>query len=203
MSTITKPLTVYLPDTRGVVLEQRYGKGNLKIGPNVYTYSRLPGMVGRFALGLSLAGESSIGGREAIYWAGTCPGATPECQRICYASRPVAEGGVVFDMWNRNTITNEVPPIPDDADLLRIHVSGDFDTPEYIDNWILRLEDRPDVACWAYTRSWRVPSLLERLEKLRALEHVQLFASMDKSHTDVPPEGWRRAWIDEIGRAHV
>lgn len=50
MSQITKPLTVYIPDTRGVVLS-RYGLGNLKIGPGVHTYSRLPGSPDDLALG--------------------------------------------------------------------------------------------------------------------------------------------------------
>jgi hypothetical protein len=57
------------------------------------------------------------------------------------------------------------------------------------------------VTAWAYTRSWRVPDLLPDLERLRALPNVQLFASMDQSHTDLPPEGWRRAWIDGDTRA--
>ena len=67
--------------------------------------------------------------------------------------------------------------------------------------WNHRLHERPDVTCWAYTRSWRVPSLLPFLEDLRMLLNVQLFASMDKSHTDMPPKGWRRAWIDGDSRA--
>src|SRR5256885_858636 len=127
MSTIQQPLTVFIPDTRGVVLS-RYGKGNLKLGPNVYTYSRLPGMAGRYALGHVHEGEASS--TET----GTCPGATEECQSICYARRPVAEQGPVYDMWRKNSTTN-VPTIPEDAKLLRIHVSGDFDSVEYINNW--------------------------------------------------------------------
>jgi hypothetical protein len=205
MSTITKPLMVYIPDTRGVVLS-RYGKGNLKIGPGVYTYSRLPGRPGRPALG---SGGSQPIERDlqntdpvrGITYRGTCPGSTPECESICYASRPVAERGVVAEMWRKNTDTSEVPPIPADATLLRLHVSGDFDSVDYITNWILRLTERPDVTCWAYTRSWRVETLLPALERLRALPNVQLIASMDVSTPILPPAGWRRAWIDGDPRA--
>lgn len=199
MSTITKPLIVYIPDTRGV-LQSRYGKGNLKIGLGVYTYSRLPGRPGRPALG---AGGSSPIERDVanfpvrgLTYAGTCPGSTPECESICYAARPVTEAGPVLEMWRKNSVTSEVPPIPEDATLIRLHVSGDFDSVTYIENWITRLTERPDVTCWGYTRSWRVADLLPALERLRALPNVQLFASMDVSTPTLPPDGWRRAWID-------
>ena len=195
---ITKPLTVYLPDSRGVVLS-RYGRGNTKIGPTVYTYSRLPGRPGKQALGAEYLDQFVA--VHLDHMGGTCPGSTPECERICYAARQVAEHGPVASMWRENSWHGDVPPIPDDCRLLRIHVGGDFDTVEYICNWIARLTERPDVTCWAYTRSWRVPTLLAALERLRALPNIQLFASMDKSHADEPPVGWRRAWIDGDSRA--
>lgn len=191
MATVDKSkLIVHIPDTRGVTVS-RYGKGNLKIGPEVYTYSRLPGA------GKALGSIGTIAER----WEGTCPGATTECQSICYAARPVAENGIVSQMWILNTITEDVPPIPEDCRLLRIHVSGDFTTNKYIDNWYSRLHERPDVRAWAYTRSWRVPHLLLGLERLRTLPNLQLFASMDASTVEMPPEGWRRAWIDGDERA--
>jgi len=193
MAKLSSPLVVYIPDTRGVVLS-RYGKGNLKIGPSVYTYSRLPGNPKNDALGTEKWDISQYIGQ------GTCPGATEECQRICYARRPVQENGAVANMWTENA-GEHVPEIPADAKLLRIHVSGDFDSVEYIRNWEIRLTERPDVEAWAYTRSWRVPHLLPALEALRRLPNLQLFASMDKSHDDVPPQGWRRAWIDGDVRA--
>jgi hypothetical protein len=40
-----------------------------------------------------------------------------------------------------------------------------------------------------------VPELLPALEELRALPNVQMFASMDPSTEELPPIGWRRAWI--------
>lgn len=163
------PVTVFLPDTRGVSIS-RFGIGNAKLGFGVMTYSRLAG-------------------REGL---GTCPGSTDECERICYAKRIT---GPVVDVYRQNS-GSDVPPLPADCRVLRIHVSGDFDTVEYIGAWIARLTERPDVTAWAYTRSWRVPHLLESLERLRALPNLQLFASMDPSCRDVPPAGWRRAWID-------
>jgi hypothetical protein len=187
-----KKLIVYIPDSRGVTVSA-FGIGNMKIGPSVYTYSRLPGHPSREALGeeapLPFASR------------GTCPGASAECEAICYARRPVAEQGPVYWMWQANSETDEVPAIPDDCRLLRIHVGGDFSSVEYIENWVTRLTERPDVTAWAYTRSWRVAELLPALERLRALPNMQMFASMDISIPETPPTGWRRAWIDGDSRA--
>jgi hypothetical protein len=183
-----KQLTVYLPDTRGVTIS-RFGIGNLKIGLGVFTYSRLPGDPKRYALGLvSDAGEKKGGlphdcgddGGSALN--GTCPGATKECQSICYAARPVTEAGPVAEMWARNSSTEDVPmELPPDAKLVRLHISGDFSSRGYIDGWFALFASRPDVRMWAYTRSWRVASLLPALDRLRALPNVQLFASVDST----------------------
>jgi hypothetical protein len=170
-----KEQVIFLPDTRGVVLS-RYGKGNLKIGADVFTYSKLPGNVN------------------------SCPGSTSVCEVLCYAKRI---RGIVRDIYEINTQVHpsDVPPIPAACKLLRLHVSGDFDTVQYIDAWIARLTERPDVTCWAYTRSWRVAELLPALERLRALPNMQLFASVDYS-SELPPTGWRRAWIQNDRDRH-
>lgn len=73
----------------GVVVSP-FGRGNLKIGSGVYTYSRLPGHPSRPALGT--APELYLEQR------GTCPGSSPECEAICYASRPMEERGAVAAM---------------------------------------------------------------------------------------------------------
>jgi hypothetical protein len=200
-----KFLTVYAPDTRGTTLA-RYGRGNLKIGmEGVYTYSRLPGAPGKHALGIGEIGKDVRVMMPLSAMRGTCPGATAECQAICYAARPVEaatcyENMLPFVTWQHNSTREDVPPIPDDCKILRIHVSGDFTSPSYIHNWFVRLNERPDVRAFAYTRSWRVPELLPHLEELRKLPNMQLFASMDKSTTELPPADWRRAWIADDER---
>jgi hypothetical protein len=130
----------------------------------------------------------------------------PRCDRrvsgdlLC--PRPVTEHGPVAALWHRNSQTERVPDeLPPDCTLLRIHVSGDFTSECYILGWRDLIARNPDVKVWAYTRSWRVPALLPALEALRALPNVQIFASMDKSTMEMPPEGWRRAWIDGDPRA--
>ena len=194
-----QPLIVYLPDTRGVKLA-RYGSGNAKIGFGVFTYSRLPGQRNHQPSFKGLDTTSSTDG--------TCPGATRECEEICYAKRVTQENGPVSNVWLMNSLRDDVPPIPPDCKVLRFHVSGDFDSVQYIEQWIARLTERPDVTAWGYTKSWRVPELCPQLERLRALPNVQLFASMDASASDDPNVGilampmraqglpdWRRAWI--------
>lgn len=194
-----RELTIHLPDTRGVTIS-RWGKGNKKLGADgLYTYSRLPGSPdGRFADVAVAAGmpfDTSIG---------TCPGSTEECESICYAKR-VVDTPAVWDVWERNTRHEQLPwtddPLPDDAKIVRIHVSGDFDTKLYIEEWIVLAKARPEVLFFGYTRSWRVAMLLPGLERFRALPNVQLFASMDKSMVELPPEGWRRAWLEDDLRA--
>lgn len=172
-----QPMTFYLPDTRGVEIS-RFGKGNRKIGADVYTYSRVPGRPD---------GPTDVS--SALN--GTCPGATDECLAICYAMRI---SGPVLQNYIRNA-DGIVPSIPEDARYVRIHVSGDFDSERYIHNWIMRVGENPRVHFWAYTKSWRVPALLPHLEVLRSFKNMQLFASMDASSRDLPPYGWRRAWI--------
>ncbi len=176
-------LNIHLPDTRGVTIS-RWGRGNLKLGMDgVYTYSRLPGRVG-----------------------GTCPGSTEECESICYAMRVRDGAPVVWDVWASNSLSLSgwdvlAEPLPPDAKIVRIHVSGDFDTPLYIQHWIKLVLGHPNVQFFGYTRSWCVPELLFDLNRLRGLPNVQLFASVDKSMDELPPAGWRRAWLEDDLRA--
>jgi hypothetical protein len=167
----SEPIIVYLPDQKDVEISP-YGCGNFKLGFGVFTYSKLPG-------------------RKA-----SCPGSSPICEAICYANRVQ---GPVREVWFKNTCTPDVPPIPAECKILRLHVGGDFDTVDYIRNWITRLTERPDVTAWAFTRSWRVAELLPILEELRALPNIQLFASLDPGMTELPPLGWRRAWTVKAG----
>ena len=163
-------LEVRLPDTRGVTLS-RWGCGNTKIGWGVVTYSKVAVVA--------------------------CPGSTPFCREICYAQRI---GGPVLDVYEVNTAAGaNVPDLPEDAELVRLHVSGDFDSVEYIQRWTQIVAARQDVDFWAYTRSWAVTELLPHLEGLRALPNMQLFASVDQD-TGLPPDGWRIAWINGDAR---
>lgn len=169
-------MTTYLVEDRRALVSP-WGCGNSKIGPGVFTYSKLPGS------------------------AESCPGATPYCERVCYAMR------IIDNPWLRELYTAnqcrgaELPELPADARLVRGHVSGDFDTPEYVIAWRKQAMERPEVLFWFYTRSWRVPEILPALQLLRELPNVEVWASVDADASDLPPIGWRRAWLDSDMRA--
>lgn len=186
VNTRSKELEVLLPDTRGVTLSP-WGKGNLKLGPNVVTYSRPPGR------------PSPHGG--------SCPGATPECLSWCYAFRIAKEEPLASvyrsnqRYWQEGALA--LPPLPEGTEIVRLHVSGDFDTIRYIGAWQDLAVEHPDVRFFGYTRSWRVPSLKSYLEYFRALSNVQLFASIDASITREELDGiqdWRWAPVETDSR---
>jgi hypothetical protein len=147
----------------------------------------------------------------------TCPGKSAFCT-FCYALK-----GRVLMMQARyqktldtllstdyEALLTSITALPLSA-WIRIHASGDFFSAEYVRAWISALKSRPDVKAWAYTRSWdlaamsksigkrKATALLKALEELRALPNMQLFASVDKTMTDVSyvvSKNWRIAYIE-------
>lgn len=175
------PMVVHLYDDRRMTFSP-WSIGNSKIGsgPGVYTYSRLP--------------------------ISTCPGATDWCKANCYARRV---DGPVRALWEENSNTDSIRDfVPEDARLVRIHVSGDFDSIEYIEDWIALTEHRSDVSFFGYTRSWRIAALAPSLIELRDRPNVQLFASVDPGTPEADiagllVEGWRLSRIEEPTHGNV
>lgn len=137
----------------------------------------------------------------------SCPGASQWCLTRCYNADP-REAIFPVHIWTESwawfvhrreelfakilsQLRTATPPVG-----VRIHSSGDFYSPEYIDFWIRLATATPNIAYWAYTRSWVLPKLLAPLEVLRKLDNVQLFASCDNT-MDEPPAGWRRSVVIE------
>lgn len=83
---------------------------------------------------------------------------------------------------------------------LRIHVSGDFFSIEYINAWVEICSAFPQIKFWTYTRSWIVSEMLPSLKRLKSLPNMQLFASTDPSMPH-PENDWRIAFIDSDSRA--
>lgn len=127
-----------------------------------------------------------------------CPGSSERCRDICYAAK-FARWPTVKSLWESNQ-NRHIGELPEGTTVARIHVSGDFHSATYIQEWILFVQAHPQVRFWTYTRSWAVPALLPALEELRAQPNVQLFASVDTSMPD-PPAGWRTAYLDDDPRA--
>jgi hypothetical protein len=139
-----------------------------------------------------------------------CPGATELCESLCYAKdalfsmnewRYFANWAYVLlwpgrfaDTWKETKLTKVV----------RIHVGGDFFSPEYTDLWADIIESRPDTRFYAYTRSWQNgrgsirEEFLPQLRRLAKMQNMRLLLSVDRE-TGIPdkelvPEALR-AWL--------
>lgn len=137
--------------------------GNTKLGPAIFHWS-IP------------AGE-------------TCPGQTPACAAQCYAKR----GNHMFPdvqkaLRRRLALTRRADftrlMVAEIKQLwprvVRIHVAGDFYSAAYTRKWADVARQCPDVRFYAYTRSWRVPSIARELRALAQLPNVRLWYSVDK-----------------------
>ena len=135
----------------------------------------------------------------------TCPGRSAFCH-ACYAARDSVVYKNAADskfmklrafleapeklerelIAEINEYATEVP--------VRIHVSGDFFSVEYVEMWTRIVAACDRTTFWAYTRSWRIPELLPALNRLRALPNINMLASFDPT-MEAPPRDWRWAGI--------
>lgn len=159
-----------------------FGEGNIKVG-DVFTFS-LPSHI-------------------------TCPGASSWCRKYCNAARYEKLRPKCRSAYKRNLMLAKNPKkfikivtgvLPRILSCMRIHVSGDFWSTEYIEAWVQICAAFPQTKFWTYTRSWRVPALRKTLGQLRALPNVEIFASTDPA-MPLPPNGWRIAFINSDKRA--
>lgn len=134
----------------------------------------------------------------------SCPGASDWCKSHCYASKGRYVFGTVRKMYKRNlravkegksTFSRLVAEIPKEG-VFRIHSSGDFFSVNYIQMWIDICKSKSDIKFWGYTRSWIIPELRDKLEELRSLSNVEIFASIDPTVLQIPPKGWRVASVE-------
>jgi hypothetical protein len=116
----------------------------------------------------------------------TCPGRTEECARDCYAANLMRIYKAVDAKYRRNLeftsddefVAYMIATIPADCQF-RIHVSGDFFSPEYVAKWREIATSRPDVTFYAYTRSWRIPRIWIWVTQLSELANVNVNLSVD------------------------
>lgn len=83
---------------------------------------------------------------------------------------------VGFPRWMRSEIKRL------NAQTVRIHVSGDFYSTEYVLKWTKIVQALPSVKFFGYTRSWYKPDEVsyESLDSLAALPNMSLWWSADK-----------------------
>lgn len=118
----------------------------------------------RVVRGLLQLGNSKLG--SAIHvWSlpavQTCPGRTPTCERLCYATKSRFTLSVVRDrlQWNlaqafRDDFVSRMAReiTRKGVIVLRVHVSGDFMSAEYAKKWLDIFRLCPKVRFYAYTR---------------------------------------------------
>ncbi len=140
----------------------------------------------------------------------TCPGSTLFCRTYCY-------GDWGHNRWpsaRRRVAVNYLASLRADFPALalaeleashrrlcRVHSVGDFYSAPYVRKWVDIATAAPLWTFWAYTRSWRVPDILQELEHLAALPNFWLWLSAD-SMTKLPPDvpGVRGvAWMQALG----
>lgn len=140
----------------------------------------------------------------------TCPGASAWCLENCYNGDDRMDIYPV-DKWCENLwwINNKPEELKSRICLqlsdcqkkhkniaVRLHSSGDFFSVEYIQFWRSIITAYPEVAFWAYTRSWRVSKLMTELQKLSDCPNFNLYYSYDKTMTDAVPKH-KKAFVVE------
>lgn len=68
----------------------------------------------------------------------------------------------------------------------RLHVIGDFYTPEYTEKWIEIAERLPGIVFFGSTRSWRCEYMAAALKIFRDLPNVYIKASVDVTDDQDP-----------------
>lgn len=159
-----------------------FGEGNAKVG-DVFTFS-LPSQI-------------------------TCPGMSSWCKKHCNMSRFERLRPTCLRAYERNLKIAKNPHLftktvigilPRILPCMRLHVSGDFWSEDYIKSWIEICAAFPQTQFWTYTRTWMVSELLSPLNQLRSLSNIKIFASTDPT-IPLPPHGWRVAFLDKDQRA--
>jgi hypothetical protein len=140
----------------------------------------------------------------------TCPGATEFCESLCYAK------SALFMMHEYKYFVNwaYVTLFPDHfsdiwknaalTGVVRVHVGGDYFSPDYVALWSEIIRQRKYTRFYAYTRSWQNgkgnvrKEFIGPLRELAGLRNMRLVLSCDRE-TGVPPANLIptsiRAWL--------
>jgi len=132
-----------------------FGKGNAKLGADVYTFS-IP------------AGWTCPGARDCLAKAARDTGQITDGPRVefrCFSASMESRLPSLRDSrWRNFDLLRSagsadamasliLASLPRKATLVRIHVGGDFFSPAYFRAWVQAAESRPGVTFYAYTKS--------------------------------------------------
>jgi hypothetical protein len=135
-----------------------------------------------------------------------CPGMTPTCRQVCYAVRLQSYRPQAAKLYRRNLLLTRRKNfvrrirafiIAQGIRVVRIHIGGEFATPQYARKWGRIIAKSPRVKFFTYTRAWRVPAIREVLEDLSQLPNLALWYSCDRETgwpENIPPRV-RIAWL--------
>jgi hypothetical protein len=132
----------------------------------------------------------------------TCPGRSARCERCCYARSGHFCWPQVQERLRQNLDAAQAEGFERllaaevrrrRVHTLRVHVAGDFYSPQYTRKWLGIARRCPRTTFYAYTRSWRVAELAPVLAELAALPNVRLWYSADRE-TGLPP--WRPPGVE-------
>lgn len=130
----------------------------------------------------------------------SCPGATPECLKVCYAGKLekifpgtrsllmhnwelVKDGGFATIYFLLLGMMREFVAECDRygaEKLFRIHWDGDFFSMNYTEAWATIVLDHPDVQFWTYTRNPEAARFLHDCK----LSNLSLYFSADEYNQD-------------------
>lgn len=114
---------------------------------------------------------------------------TSLCTVPCYAKKgfyrmPAAKGlreenyETVLELLaiGKGALAKELVRLIDEdrSSYFRIHDSGDFFLPEYVDEWTQVGKEMPYVRFWAPTKAWVLPDILPRLREFNRLPNVTI-----------------------------
>lgn len=125
----------------------------------------------------------------------TCPGKTPSCAAVCYASngryrthrvRNRLEASLAFSKKSSFAQAMVALIEAEGADVMRLHSAGDVYSPAYARKWLEIMGALPGVKFYLYTRSWRVPAVRAVLNRMARLPNVRVWWSCDRD-SGVPP----------------
>lgn len=127
----------------------------------------------------------------------TCPGATAECKKYCYAKKAEALYKDSLPFRYRNWELAKSDKFVDEAvaslsrmrrlRAVRIHESGDFFNQKYLDKWVEIAKKFPDVIFTAYTKSLHLD-----FKKAKRLKNFVIFASMDPTTSETMKRGCKK-----------
>lgn len=141
----------------------------------------------------------------------SCPGKTALCRKLCYASKLERIYSSAAKRWlenlaywrsNRAEWRDKMTAECRESRVIRIHVSGDFHSVAYINDWIKIIQSCPNTVFFAYTRVWSVKRLQKAIHTLKEQPNIVLFASWDETSADIPPAGWRISYMGIPDRAN-